>query len=330
MDNKLTKRRFSDFISYEWILMIFVSAIMIIVWEFAYTVGSVRLTVGQEFKYYYDQTISSATSEDFYSLITGEDTFSYDVIELGYEALMADYNVLSVRLSIQEGDVLITDSKAPEDGATGDARLIRAKSAVDNFEYNIYCLDTLLEDAQNYLKQFLKDGVTGDNPELNYENLDGEKIKSVFLERMKKDNRFRKEEEKAAGVELEKGRIEKLVKEVGDFKKFLDTATEEAFFKYTKYGQTLEYAEKDADKEAFQKHYQREIDEGRENARYGINAAALKGGANDASTFFKMKDSDTADNVVLMAFNFKEYQPHLQFEVISFFNTVIRACSDII
>lgn len=328
MDNKLTKRRFSDFLSYEWILMLVVSVVMIIVWEFVYTVGAVRLTVGQQFKFYYDETISSTTGEDFYQLIA-KDTFSYDVIELDYEALMSDYNVLSIRLSIQEGDVLITDSKAPEEGATGTAAQVRAKTAVDNFEYKIYCLDTLLSDAKDYLKQFLKDGVTAENAELTYSNLDESKIDAVFSDRMKKDNRFRKD--KSVGMELERARIERLAKEVSDFKKFLDTAPEECFFKYTKYEQTLAFAEKESDKATYQNAMQKEIDERRENARYGINAAGLKGeGKVDPSVYFKMKDSDTADNVVIMAFDFKEYQPHLQYEVISFYNTIIRACSNYI
>ena len=329
MDNKITKGRFSDFLSYEWILMIVISIAAIIVWEFAYTVGAVRLTVGQEFKYYFDESISSATSNDFYELVA-KDTFSYDVIELDYEALMSDYNVLSVRLSIQEGDVLVTDCKEPEEGATGSAALVRAKSAVDNYEYHIYCLDTLLSDAKEYLRQFLKDGVAGEDAELTYSNLDEGKIDAVFRERMKKDNRFRKK--MATGYELERERIERLTKEVSDFQKFLNTAPEEAFFRYTKYEQSLTYADNDTDKTSYQNAMQKEIDEKRENARYGINAAGLKGGEgkHNPSEFFKMKDSDTAENVVLMAFNFKEYQPHLQYEVISFYNTVIRACSNYI
>jgi len=329
MDNKLTKRRFSDFMSYEWILMLIVAVVAIVVWELAYTIGSVRLSVGQQFKYYYDETISSATSNDFYSLLVEDETFSYDVIELDYEALTADYNVLSVRLSIQEGDILVTDSKKPEDGSTGSQRYIRAKTAVDTHDYNIYSLDLMLSDACSYLKGFLKDGATGENPELSYDNLDEGKIESYFLERMKKDNRFRKAEEKAVGIALEKQRIKKLTEEVSDFKKFLDTAPEEAFFRYTKFEQSAMLAE-EKEKPMFETALQREIDEGRENARYGINAVALTGGEHDPSEFFKMKDADTAKDVVIMAFNFLSYQPHLQFETISFMNTVIRACSDFI
>ena len=329
MDNKLTKRRLSDYLSYEWILMIVVAVVMIVVWEFAYTVGAVRLTVGQDFKYYYDESISSLSATDFDDLLTSDGTFSYDVLKRHYETLTSDYNVLSIRLSIQEGDVLITDSKEPEEGATGDERLIRAKSAIDNFDYNIYCLDTMLSDAITYLNQFVDGEVVG-NYQVDIAKLNDSKINDLFLERMKKDNRFRSEEQKQEGFKLEKGRIEKLLKEVSDFKYFLDNAPDSAFYRYTKYSQTFEYTENAEEKANYETRMNKEISEGRENARYAINAAGLTGGAHNPSEYFKMSGADNADNVVIMAFNFLEYQPHLQFEVISFFNTVIRTCSNFI
>ena len=57
MDNKITKSRLSDLLSYEWILMLIIAVVSIIAWELFYTMGGVKLTVGQSFKYYYDQSI---------------------------------------------------------------------------------------------------------------------------------------------------------------------------------------------------------------------------------------------------------------------------------
>lgn len=329
MDNRLTKRRLSDFLSYEWILMIIMVVVAIIVWELAYTVGAVRLTVGQQFKYYYDQSISSVANGEFYNLLKDKNTFSYDVLEIESEALTADYNVLSVRLSVQEGDILITDSKEPDENATD--KQVRAKMNIDN--YSVYSLDKMLSDAEKYLGEFLKDDAPTD-AELKYANLDEKKIEEYFLERMKKDNRFRSEEEKRAGVALEKERIEKLCAEVADFSYFLNyakTERTELLYTYTKYLQSWELSDVGSDNEKMYKNaYENEVSEGRENVAYGINVEYLTGGNTDASVYFKMQGADTAENVVMMAFDFYEYQPHLQFETISFMNTVIRECSDIL
>ena len=114
---------------------IIVAVIAVVVWELAYTIGAVRLTVGQEFKYYYDESLNAAGSSDLYSLT--EKSLSYDVLKYNTETLTSEYNVLSIRLSIQEGDILITDSVEPEKDSTSTTN--RAKFNVDN--YSIYHLD---------------------------------------------------------------------------------------------------------------------------------------------------------------------------------------------
>lgn len=341
MDNRITKRRLSDFLSYEWILMIVAIVAAIVVWELAYTIGSVRLSVGQQFKFYYDESIDGYTEDDFYSVLVGKNTFSYDVLELNSESLTSDYNVLSVRLSIQEGDILITDKVAPKDDAEGDELYIRAKSMVDS--YSIYTLEGMLSDARTYLRDnFFTDAAKGKElSAINFSDLsqlDDAKIRAVFLDRMSKDNRFRSAEQKEEGFLLEKGRIQKLMQEVHAFGYFMDNAPEECFFNYTKYEQSHELEDAESDnKEVYYNLKQREIDAGRENAKYGINVEFLKDSdtssgeqKKDPSAYFKVKGNSDAKDVVMMAFNFREYQPHLQFETISFMNTVIRQCSDII
>lgn len=331
MDNRITKTRLSDFLSYEWILMIIVAVIAVVVWELAYTIGAVRLTVGQEFKYYYDQSLNAAGSGDLYSLT--EKSLSYDVLKYNTETLNSDYNVLSIRLSIQEGDVLITDSVQPE--KVSSSTVNRAKFNVDN--YSIYDLDKMLSDARAYLKQFVKDGAKDAvDAELDYANFDEKKIESYFLERMKGDNRFRSDKEKADGIVLEKGRIETLAKEVKDFNYIMtsDNIPEQLFFTYTKHTQQLQTSEVGSENEKlYTQLIEKEKSEGRENARYGINVEYLTGGKNNPSKYFKLKQTGTeevvsAKNVVIMAFDFYAYQPHLQFETISFINAIIRDCSN--
>ena len=177
MDNKLTKKRLSDYLSYEWILMIIVVAALIVVWELVYTVSAVRLTSGQQFRYYYDENIYSGNDANFYDLLEGENgekTFSYDVLSAGYEALNSQYNVLSVRLSVYEGDAIFTDSTEDENGSS------RMKNTVDG--YSMYTFTHLEEDGINYLSSFLKDEYAGLSfaekkvKVYDYNNLDESKI----------------------------------------------------------------------------------------------------------------------------------------------------------
>ncbi len=297
MDNKITKSRLSNFLAYEWILIILVVVIAMVGWELIYTMTGVRLTVGQTFKVYYDETVLSSNDQAFYELYkfkTDDSIFSYDVIEVNTEGLTSDYNVLSVRLSTYEGDIIITDTaKGEEEGAQS-----RAEYILNNFR--MYDLDSLCEDAEDYLKSYLKNGETD---ALKYENLDQNKIASKFKERMRKDNRFRGEENTANGIELEKERIKTLCEEVSFFKNFLQNASSEMFYKHTL---TEELGEK----------------------RYGLKADALKNGALNADTYFRNRTDGSSKGVVIMTFDFLEHQPDLQFETVSFMNMCIRNFTD--
>ena len=158
MDNRVTRKRLSDFLAYEWIFVIIICVLSIVVWELVYMVGEVRLTVGQNFKFYYDQTIDNKDGK-LYSLIE-EKSISYDILSLDYEQLSEKYNVLSSRLVLKEGDILITDCKQdytqPEDGSQPQPLQVRLKSAVDNL-YG-YSFNQMLIDAQTYLRDnFIKD-----------------------------------------------------------------------------------------------------------------------------------------------------------------------------
>lgn len=342
MDNRITKRRLSDFLAYEWILIIIVAVVAMVVWELAYTIGSVRLTPGQQFKFYYDQSLSSSGMGKLFSVLD-DDVFSYDVLSLDSEALTSEYNVLSIRLSVQEGDIVVTDCKEPAEDAKD--KTIRAKTIVDNM-YG-YSYQKMLGDAKTYLRdEFLKDSLkTGDDAAQKelakvYDNLDEDKIDAHFRKRMIKDNRFRTEVQKKEGVELEKARIKKLCNEVCDFEKLLalETQNPDLFFKYTKYEQMVASATTEDNKAMYQKLVDKEVNEGRGNAIYGLKVAALKdsdvnvGKAKiNPTEYFKMSGADNAENIVILAFDFWEnFQYDLQFECISFINTIVRQCSDIL
>ena len=114
MDNKITKRRLHDFLSYEWIAIIAIIVVCILAWELIFTMTRVTLTPGQDFLVFYDETIDSEPSSTTPALYMRKDNsnrmvFSYDVLKVGHEELIAGYNVLSDRLLLKEGDVIITD-----------------------------------------------------------------------------------------------------------------------------------------------------------------------------------------------------------------------------
>ena len=309
MDNKLTKKRLSDFFAYEWILTIIVVIAAIVVLELVYTVSATRLSAGQQFKYYLDEDLSAFGNSSVYDLLdvnVGENgnTFSYDVLSVESENLNSSYNVLSVRLSVQEGDAIFTSSAEKEDGT------VRAKSIID--EFPVYDIESLLESAKDYLAQF-KSGDSG---------FDEDKIRAYFDERTKGDNRFRTDAERKEGQNNEIARIKKLAKDVEDFETILNSGRENLFFGYTKYEQA---AGGDVNDKTYGAAY------AKESARlYGINMAALTGGKKNVSDYLQINGGGSAENVVLLLFDFSSYQKDLQFESISFVNTLVKAFSDIL
>ncbi len=315
MDNKLTKKRLSDFLSYEWILVVIAAIAAIIVWELAYTVASVRLTVGQSFKYYFDESVSSLGNEDLFNMLS-DGVFSYDVKTLDSEALTSSYNVLTTRLSVYEGDALFTDYTEKEDGS------VRAKEIIDTYGYNY---ERLLSDAKEYLSGFLKSGKT--NP-LSYEDLDESKIEAHFNERTQK--RVYKNSIKAGeiSVENEKERIKSLCSEVADFERLLDCDTDGLFFRYTRYEQSASASGNG--ESVYDDAYDKEKTEGRENAIYGLNVGALTGGKNNITKYVKRAGEADASEITLIIFDFKSQQEDLQYEAISFINAIVRDCSNIL
>ena len=310
MDNRLTKKRLSDFFAYEWIMTIIIVIAAILTLELVYTVSATRLSTGQQFKYYFDETLYDQPTGDFYELLgvnIGENgkTFSYDVLSVQSENILSSYNVLSARLSVQEGDAIFTSKKENENGS------VNAKTIVD--DYPVYDFASLKTHAKEYLSQFLSDSVHGDV--YNEQDYDETAIRAYFDKRMKGDNRFRTEEDKEQGRLNEIARIKKLAKETKDFEKLLSFGEETGlFFVYTRFEQAAANGSETVTPES-------------ESKIFGLNLHALTGKRN-VSDYFKIANSDNAEDVVLVLFDFSSYQYDLQFECISFLNTLVREFSN--
>ena len=334
MDNKITKERLSNLMSYDWIAMIVFLVVGIIVFELAFAVCGVRLTTGQNFKYYYDLKIDNSLEPALIDvLFTENNTFSYDVMLINGEIVEEEANTLPSRLKAQDGDVIITDTVYDE-----ESKEVRANSLIDFVAENtgIYSFNDLLTDGRKYLSEFLKDEFLSldENERLlkttDKENLSTEKIDSAFLIRMKKDNRFRTDEQKEIGKEYERERIFKLVSELNDFEYLLEYGkTHDTFHRYTRFTQTSETAYKEEDRERYKLLVDAEKEAGRENAPYGLKVSGLANGKHAPQELFKVVGGTDASNVVVMVFNFTQYQKELQFESVAFINSIVRSCSNI-
>ncbi len=362
MDNKITRSRLSDLLSYEWIAMLVVAIISIIVWELGYSMGAVRLTAGQEFKYYYDSTIMVEDDAQFKSKLLSYNTFSYDVLKLSTEALSEENYFLGDRLSIQEGDAIFTDILGIDefDEQTQKPKVVRAKSMIDaSYKYHIGSLDQMVYDAKIYLtknffvdgvyesqikdivevaeeqkgqlpmlKDLLKSGNTDSEKILN--SIDDNKVEKMFLKRNKDDNRFRKQSAVKQGIMAEKARIVKLFENVLYFENFIQNNAD-ALFEYTMYGQTMSFEPNSDQVKAHENAKQKNLNRfGKETEIYGIKIGQLKHGG-EASKVMGLENpkdpNKVVDGIVLLTFDFIKYQPDLQFESLSFVCSTIRAFS---
>ena len=357
MDNKITKSRLSDFLAYEWILLLIITIVSIIVWELAYTAGAVKLTIGQEFKYYYDINIIVDDANEFRQRLINDETFSYDVLKLTSEALSEENFVLGDRLSIQEGDVIFTDLVGIdefEDEEKTIPKTVRAKSMVDSDLVYIGSLDQMVYNAKIYLtKNFFVDGAyakiqaqaeageqlpqlitlmsagdTDDEKILN--SISDAKVENMFFSRNKDDNRFRDKEAIALGIKYEKERIVKLCENVLLYEEFVsDANNQDALFSYTRYSQSAQKGFESYHKDWAEIERQKNIKRfGKEQEIFGINIGKLKNGADLSKSMRLAKPQDpnrVADGIVVMTFDFTKYQPDLQYESLSFVCTTIRS-----
>lgn len=302
MDSKITKKRLSGFMAYEWIVSLIVAVLIIALWEIYYTIARVELTPGQHFKIYLDTGVT--TVNDFFE-IADDDVLSYDILRGDYEKLTDEQNILMQRMTIAEGDIIITDCyKEDEELQSKAERYILHQS------YPIYEFERLLDDCMNYLYGLVLDQYdTGDKTVVfDFEKLDKTKIEAGFIARNGKDNRFRKEEERKKGLENEYARIKKLCSSVNDFYHLLKVYGDESiFYKYT-YADGQSYV-------------------------YGLRLENLIGGEKTENYFLMNnvvnEQATGCEDVVVMVFDFVNQQRDLQFETISYLTDMVRKFSNI-
>ncbi len=321
MDSKINKKRLSNFFQYEWIILAIVIAVAILIMELLYTVLAVRLTVGQQYKIYYDENVYSVGSafSDSLGYDTSDSVFSYDVLDFSTEILSSDFNVLATRLSVYEGDMIFSDIKTDDSSEEDMSWNNRANILIDNGY--ICSFDNLLKDAKEYITQFLNSG-----DEISVSNLDEKRIEEYFLIRQKNDNRFRTDKEKEEGKKLEVERIKSLVLTYLYFDKAYEYGkANDWFYSYKKYTYSINAYKED---QYYQEYLDAYKDQNTEN--YALNVYKLSEnhqGKHPVEDYVTLSGTTSSENVVLMVFDFIKEQKDLQFESLAVINRLIQNCS---
>lgn len=324
MDSKVTKKRLGTLFSYDWIYLVLIIVMCSFVTSFLYGIIVIKPTPGQTFNYFYDYEISSSADESFKLLY--KDTFSFDVRDVVAETLTQSEaeSIITSKLSVGEGDVMFTHVNGEMKDGYYSCR------AHDIIDYRpVYALDekegSLLYDLTKYLSQFL---INDANYPFDYANLSKQKIKENFYKRTDGKRVYKNDFRNGLiSEQMELDRIKKLCEEADFFAKVIayDNALpleESIFYRYKRYTQAV-YEGDNLDLDSYNNLLNAETER-----PYAIKISSLTGGKN-VKDYFKMKETNLKGGVVAVVLDLSDMQPDLQFETVSFINTIIRNFSDI-
>ncbi|MDY6367228.1 MAG: hypothetical protein SPL13_01760 [Clostridia bacterium] len=319
MDNRITKKRLSNFLAYEWIAIIIVAVVAVILMELFFTFASVRLTKGQRFTYFYDEFVSGDSDNDFYTVIDEEDSFSFDIREVVGEKLSKEASTLVTRVTTGEANVIFTDTVKRTNSTGQTSRVNRIIDQFDGFTFGDETDDkSAVRAVSEYLSRFLADDKQDKSP-LDYGNLSEQKIAANFNERA--TARIYRNDLKAGIVSVndEYERIRKLCEDTVYFKKIIEynqTLADDAkiFYSYKRYSETVENGGNkpsgyDEDTERY----------------YGLNLSRI---GPKAKNVFYLTDSEETGDVIAVLFNLGDVYGDLKFEFISFIDAIIKNYSN--
>ena len=242
MDAKITKKRLSRLLSYDWIKIVAIAVAAVLVWMLIFTMTATKITPSQQFTVF-NYYCNGALTDEFYDLygdmLSGK-KFSYEVIETNVNDLPTSgkeyaHTLLEARLATNEGDVMFvpaiddTDAVKETNEETGETTYYTyAESFFRRYFYNVYELYGVDEEtgelSHGYfydMEQFLSEYYADWKDE---STLDQDKVKSDFRARIKKnkDKRFKKSAEISQGEKDEIKRIESYRDALEQFYAYLD------------------------------------------------------------------------------------------------------------
>ena len=357
MDNKITKKRFADMWAYDWIKMLGAIAAAVFFWVLLFDVLAPRLLAGQDFSVFTYATVRGNASDKLYDELKKEKVLSYDVLQLNVTTFEKKYigQLMSTRAATHEGDILILDKNTVKreivfEGENKKEYVFGSfQTTVDG--YSIYDIDKLLKDALTYYASFTTkyadktDEITDFDAlaaelkaDAENEILDRDIVLQKFKKRKKKDNAYKTEAQYKSGAEKD---VERLVRLKTDTIKVYEVlhALDGIYtfetnplranyrkFEYSYFGNLKEKAYEEAYEKETLKTYG--IDLGgidrivvggkrvyKETRRVGEDYKVYS----DNGVYETIPETSSgADGVTVCVFDYRRYQPDLQYETVSF------------
>ena len=224
MDARITKKRLSQMLSYDWIKILACIVAGIFLWSLIFTTTASRLNPAQTFTVY--AYIGTNPTTEFSSKVASRSYlsggFSYDVIETNVVDLTTAgnqaYTLLEARVGVQEGNAAFVSPLGYEidDGNGGKT----TRSYVEDLLLRVYpsvlsfgsAEETVEETSktsffvrtENYLNNYYTAGYE------NEDSFDAKKAEETFRNRIKtqKDKRYKNESQIQSGVKDEIARIQ--------------------------------------------------------------------------------------------------------------------------
>ena len=322
MDAKITKKRLTQLLSYDWLKIVGAIAGAILVWTLVFTTTATRILSSQNFGVY--NYSGSTITDRFTSYPNMMNEFSYEVIEMiasdattGGEEYT--YQIMEARLLTAEVDVVFTPdveggSIQYQTEVNGE---VKTTTHLEDFLYRYGNYAYKLDGEDGYLAkmaEYLNGYYNGD-----YVNgtLDEEKVESDFRAYVKqsKDKRYKKEAQIKEGIKGELERIAGYRKALIDFNSYVDAG----YISLTE--KTLYY------------NYNGEISQ--KTGCYSINICPderMEDLKKDA--YYRVTDEEsnqtktTALNMNLILINDGETRDGFQYESLTFVNYLVRThCS---
>ena len=210
MDAKITKQRLSRMLSYDWLKIIGMIVGICLVWSLVFTMTATQITPTQKF-YTYSYVDTNFTAD--FAKVYKKEVFSYEVIEAKTEALSSEVNtILEARFAVGEGDLIfLANAKNADDkykATDENGNVLKDENGDEIYLYNNYT-QTFANGRVRYLYTLDGDGGYFANMEVYLTKyfgmewktgeLNEAKVKADFRARVKKDKRYKTEEQLLQG-----------------------------------------------------------------------------------------------------------------------------------
>lgn len=322
MDAKITKKRLSRLLSYDWLKIVGVAAAFIVVWSLLFTMTATRITPAQQFTVFNHYANVAFDYSSFYGDLDralDNGVFSYEVMEVDAIDLATAgeerYTMCDTRFTTGQGDMMFIPNIQDAEFAEKDVQITYVESFFGRYEPYMVSWDEYLASAHTYLNEYFNgDYQTG---ELNVA-----KAEKDFRARAKqnKDKRFKKESKIQQGVKDECARLEKYRSELIKFEGYLAEGIirlENVVYKNHSSGEA--YIDETTGEVYLQ-------------GRYALNLCPSeeKTGGLQNQVYYSVASEDgtrkaSAKDMCVVLFSLPEMDKDFQYETVAYLNTVIAS-----